>query len=65
MVGGGVEDDDGAILVDPAKGGAAAPVAQGDEVTILIGGAEVGAAGTRDEDGLIEGGEVAGGEDGE
>ena len=65
LVDGGVEDDDGAVLVDPAEGGAAAPVAQDDEVTILIGGAEVGAAGAGDEDGLIEGGEVTGGEDGE
>ena len=54
LIGGVVEDDDGAVLVDPAEGGAAAAVAQGDEVTVLIGGAEVSAPGAGDENGPVE-----------
>ena len=40
---GGVEDDDGAVLVNAAEGGAA--LAQGDKLAILIGGTEVETSG--------------------
>ena len=62
----GVEDEDGAVLVDAAEGGAAPASTQGDEASILVGGTEVETAGGGDVEGAVRVfGEVAGGEDGE